>query len=89
MAARLGGGYPVHPMKQQTNVTSASDAHPTHEQISRRAEELWKKYNCPTDSDEKIWLEAEQQLQREQTGSNGASRRNGRTESASPMGRRL
>lgn len=36
---------------------------PTHEQISQRAEELWKKQGCPTDRDEEIWLEAERQLQ--------------------------
>lgn len=34
----------------------------TQEQISRRAEELWRQYGCPEGRDEAIWLEAEQQL---------------------------
>lgn len=34
----------------------------SHEQISRRAEELWRQYGCPEGRDEAIWLEAEQQL---------------------------
>jgi hypothetical protein len=44
--------------------TSGTTAHPTHEQIARRAEELWQNYGAPADRDEEIWLEAEHQLNR-------------------------
>ncbi len=37
----------------------------TREQISRRAEELWRQRNCPSGEDESIWLEAESQLKAE------------------------
>jgi hypothetical protein len=36
-----------------------------HEQIARRAEQLWRERSCPAGSDEAIWLEAESQLQAE------------------------
>ncbi len=36
-----------------------------HEQIARRAEQLWRERNCPAGSDDAIWLEAESQLQAE------------------------
>ena len=54
-------------MKAQPAVNPGSDffPQPTHDAISRRAEELWKKYECPNGRDEEIWLEAEQQLQHE------------------------
>jgi len=35
---------------------------PTHEEITRRAEELWQDYGRPSGRDEAIWLEAEQQI---------------------------
>lgn len=35
---------------------------PLHEEISRAAEELWRRYGCPSGRDEEIWLEAERQL---------------------------
>lgn len=34
----------------------------SHQEISRRAEELWRQYGCPQGRDEAIWLEAERQL---------------------------
>lgn len=34
----------------------------SHQEISRRAEELWRQYGCPQGRDEEIWLEAEGQL---------------------------
>jgi hypothetical protein len=37
------------------------------EEISRRAEELWKQYGCPEGRDEEIWYEAERQLLGTQT----------------------
>lgn len=36
-----------------------------HEQISARAEQIWRERNQPTGNDEAIWLEAESQLQAE------------------------
>lgn len=35
---------------------------PTHEQISRRAQQLWENGGRPSGRDEEIWLEAERQL---------------------------
>lgn len=37
---------------------------PTHEQISRRAQQLWENGGRPSGRDEEIWLEAERQLTR-------------------------
>jgi hypothetical protein len=42
----------------------AARSAPTHEEISRRAAELWRRRGCPESSDETIWLEAEMELQR-------------------------
>jgi hypothetical protein len=36
-----------------------------HEEIARRAKQIWQERNRPTGSDEAIWLEAESQLQGE------------------------
>ncbi len=41
---------------------SATDAHPSHEQITLRAEHLWNREGFPNGRDEQIWLEAERQL---------------------------
>lgn len=38
------------------------EARPSHEQITIRAELLWKAQGSPTGRDEEIWLEAERQL---------------------------
>lgn len=35
---------------------------PTHDEISRRAYQLWHEYGSPTDRDLEIWLNAERQL---------------------------
>src|SRR5215204_6259088 len=35
---------------------------PSHEEVARRAEEIWKAQGCPTDRDTEIWFEAERQL---------------------------
>jgi hypothetical protein len=35
---------------------------PTHEQVSRRAQQLWENGGRPSGRDEEIWLEAERQL---------------------------
>ena len=34
----------------------------SHEEISRRAEELWRQQGCPQGRDDEIWYEAERQL---------------------------
>lgn len=44
------------------NSNSTATRQPSHEEITHRARELWEQYGCPSDQDEKIWLEAEQQL---------------------------
>jgi hypothetical protein len=40
-------------------------AKPTHEQVSLRAELLWRAQGCPSGKDEEIWLAAEAQLAEE------------------------
>lgn len=37
-------------------------AAPTHQEISARAEQIWRQRGRPMDADEEIWLEAERQL---------------------------
>lgn len=37
----------------------------SHDEIARRAREIWVQRGCPTGEDEKIWLEAEVQLTHE------------------------
>ena len=48
------------------NSPSTLLSHRTHEEIARRAREIWYARNCPTDRDEEIWFEAERQLSAEQ-----------------------
>lgn len=38
---------------------------PTYEQIAERARNIWQDRGCPTNQDESIWYEAENQLKRE------------------------
>lgn len=48
------------------NETSTSSVQNiSHEAISQRAEEIWRKYGSPEGRDEEIWLEAEGQLRSE------------------------
>lgn len=35
---------------------------PTHDDIARKAHDLWKDRGCPSGIDNEIWLEAERQL---------------------------
>jgi Protein of unknown function (DUF2934) len=41
----------------------AAHAAPTHADISARAHQLWLEQGEPADSSERIWLEAERELQ--------------------------
>lgn len=51
-------------MNESTSSLSSSNrVHPTHEETSRRAQELWENYGRPSGRDEEIWLEAERALQ--------------------------
>lgn len=51
-------------MNESTSSLSAGNrVQPSHEEISRRAQELWERYGRPTGRDEEIWLEAERALQ--------------------------
>jgi hypothetical protein len=54
---------PTAPSIESHSPPAARSA-PTHEEISRRAAELWRRRGCPESSDETIWLEAEMELQR-------------------------
>jgi hypothetical protein len=40
----------------------------THDQIARRAHEIWLKRGCKPGEDERNWLEAEKQLRAELAG---------------------
>jgi len=44
---------------------SKKPAVPTYEQIAERARNIWQERGCPTNQDESIWYEAENQLKRE------------------------
>jgi hypothetical protein len=39
--------------------------HPTHNQIAKRALEIWMQHGCPPGEDKKNWFEAERQLKEE------------------------
>ncbi len=51
-------------MGSAMNTTTEADIRTqvSHDEVSRRAEELWRQYGCPEARDEEIWLEAERQL---------------------------
>lgn len=49
-------------MKKKTAIKTATTIPPTHDDIARRARELWEGYERPQGRDEQIWLEAERQL---------------------------
>jgi hypothetical protein len=52
--------------KPRSSSVSAANAGltPAHQEIASRAEALWREKGCPQGCDEKIWLEAEQELRR-------------------------
>lgn len=52
---------PVHAQNVPTPTERLRQQVP-HEEIARRAEQLWRERNCPAGSDQAIWLEAESQL---------------------------
>lgn len=45
--------------------TTTKGPAPTHEQISKRAHDIWLKKGCKHGQDEQNWLEAEAQLRAE------------------------
>ena len=62
---------------------------PSHEEVSRRAVELWKAQGAPSGRDEEIWLEAERQLSSSDatpSPSGGAQDRGNGNSQASPTG---
>jgi hypothetical protein len=56
---------PVHATNVPTPTQPGGRRQFLHEEISRRAEQIWEQRNRPSGSDEAIWLEAESQLQAE------------------------
>lgn len=58
-------GLPLSSGTMSNNETPQSQIRQqvSHDEISRRAEELWRQYGSPQGRDEEIWLEAERQLQ--------------------------
>jgi hypothetical protein len=54
--------------KAATRPNPAPAKGPTHEQIARRAHEIWIKSGCKHGQDRQNWLDAEAQLKKEVTG---------------------
>jgi hypothetical protein len=50
------------------SVSSTRGPQPTHEQVSKRAHEIWVKRGSKGGQEEKNWLEAEAQLRAEMAG---------------------
>jgi len=48
-----------------TAVAERPHAGPTHDQIAKRALEIWMQHGCPPGEDKKNWFEAERQLKEE------------------------
>jgi hypothetical protein len=46
---------------------------PTHDEISRRAQEIWQEHGSPSGRDEEFWLEAEKQLLKRMRGKGAAT----------------
>ncbi|MBN1509691.1 MAG: DUF2934 domain-containing protein [Sedimentisphaerales bacterium] len=63
-STRMSGGTAVAVRPSKTTRGPA----PTHEQISRRAHEIWLKKGRKSGQDEQNWLEAEAQLRAEMSG---------------------
>ena len=56
-------GYCLAAMNnQQEQGAAEAFTKPSHEEVSRRAEDLWREYGSPEGRDEEIWLEAERRL---------------------------
>lgn len=49
------------PQSIQT-VSQQAGSTPTHEEIAKRAEEIYHQKGCPQGQDEQIWLQAEREL---------------------------
>lgn len=49
-------------MNDTLSENSTVGTQPSHEQITRRAQELWEQYGRPSGRDEEIWYEAERAL---------------------------
>ena len=64
MWAVMSPNKPVHAENSPTP-TERPRRQVAHEEIARRAEQLWRERSCPAGSDEQIWLEAESQLKAE------------------------
>ncbi|HVS52997.1 MAG TPA: DUF2934 domain-containing protein [Opitutaceae bacterium] len=56
---------PDKPVQASNVPTAQPQRQIPREEITRRAEQLWRDRNCPAGDDEAIWLEAESQLQAE------------------------
>ncbi len=63
-SSRTGGATAVAVRPTKT----ARGPMPTHEQVSKRAHEIWLKKGCKPGQDEQNWLEAEAQLRAELAG---------------------
>jgi hypothetical protein len=57
-----GTAVATGPRPTTTATPGVKGVTPTNEQISQRAQEIWKKKGCLPGQDEQNWLEAERQL---------------------------
>jgi len=64
-STRTGGATAV---AVRPTTKTARGPMPTHDQISKRAHEIWLKKGCKSGQDEQNWLEAEAQLRAEMAG---------------------
>src|SRR5580700_5588024 len=55
---------PIRPPSPSSASSPGAHLPPSHEEIARQAEALWREKGCPHGRDDEIWLEAEQQLLR-------------------------
>ena len=65
MAAGCGRAYHrfmIHHPEQTESTVDRVRRETSHEEVARRARELWEQYGRPAGRDEQIWLEAERQL---------------------------
>ncbi len=53
----------MNDMNSNISTARQTGRQPSHEEISRRAQEIWERYGRPAGRDEDIWLEAERDLQ--------------------------
>ena len=62
VGAKSGRLDSTSPISLRPSQESRPSRHPTREEISARARQIWQDRGCPNDRDLEIWVEAERQL---------------------------